>query len=80
MVARLQEIKAGTAVVAVPRTEAQRMGAWDTCAKARRMAVWHDCADTGAQRMAVRTEGPRGWLCRQMGPEAETSLLHADSF
>ena len=37
------------------------------------------CADRGAQGMAVRTEGSIGQLCRQRGPEAETTLLHADS-
>ena len=32
-----------------------------------------------AQRMAVQAERSRGWLCRERGPEAETSLLHAHS-
>ena len=35
--------------------------------EAQRTAVWEDCA-----------ERPRGQLCGQRGPEAETSLLHAD--
>ena len=36
---------------------------------------------TEAQRMAVQddcAERPRGRLCGQRGPEAETGLLHAD--
>ena len=46
---------------------------------ALRTAVQDGCADRVALRMAVRTEGPSGQLCGQRGPEAETSLLHADS-
>ena len=34
--------------------------------EAQRTAVWDDCA-----------ERPRGWLCGQRGPEADTGLLHA---
>ena len=41
MVARLQEIKAGTAVVAVPRTEAQRTAVQDDWAEAQRQR--HAC-------------------------------------
>ena len=36
--------------------------------EAQRTAVWDGCA-----------QKPRGWLCRQRGPEAETGLLHTDS-
>ena len=39
------------------------------CREAQRMAVWDDFA-----------ERPRGRLYGQRGPEAETGLLHADSF
>ena len=46
--ARLQESRAEAGVVVVPRTEAQRT------------AVGDGCVDRGAQRTAVRTEGPRG--------------------
>ena len=46
--ARLQESRAEAGVVAVPRTEAQRM------------AVRDGCAGGEAQRTAVWTEGPRG--------------------
>ena len=67
---RLQESRAEAGVVAAPRTEAQRMAMWDDCAgrEAQRMAVWDGCA-----------EKPRGQLCGQRGPEAETGLLHTDS-
>ena len=36
--------------------------------EAQRTVVWDDCA-----------ERPRGQLCGQRDPEAETGLLHADS-
>ena len=52
-------------MVAVPRTEAQRM------------AVWDDCAGRETRRMAVQTEGPRGrdWLaaCRLALSEWDSS-------
>ena len=84
---RLQESRAEAGVVAGPRTEARRTTVRDDCAEgpggwlcgtAVQSGPEDGCADRGAQRTAVQTEGPIGWLCRQRGPEAETSLLHAD--
>ena len=67
--ARLQDSRVEAGVVAVLRTEAQRMAVQDNCAE--RPGGWL-CGT------AVWTEGPRGWLCR-VAQRAETGLLHADS-
>ena len=69
--ARLQESRTMAAVVAAPRTEAQRTAVRDSCAERPRgwlcgqrgpedSCVGQLCRE--AWRMAVQTEGPRGRL------------------
>ena len=72
MVAQLQGCRRAEAgVVAAPRTEDQRTAVQYNCAERPKGQVCgtavqrgpeDGCVGREAQRMAVQTEGPRGWL------------------
>ena len=74
-------------MVAAPRTEAQRTAVQDDYAERPRGQLYGTTVQRGPEngcvgrlcRKAVQAERPRGWLCGQRGPEAETGLLHEDS-
>ena len=61
--ARLQESRAEAGVVAVPRTEAQRMAVQDDCAERPRGQLCGMTVQRGLE------DGCVGQLCRQRGPE-----------